>query len=294
MKKNVSDKTLPISIVIATLGNSVINETIESINSGDFLPEKILICIPKSEFNNKYSFNSTNNIEIIETTCRGQVAQRAIGLSRAATKYVMQLDDDVIFMKDTLNKLFEILKNKGLGNVVAPLFRNHKNGDLGAKYKVGIYSILENLYATLVCGSHYGTKRIGTISSSGIGYGVAYSPIGERVIESEWIPGGVVLCHKEDLITQNYYPFEGKAYSEDLIHSILWRNNGCRLWTALDVQVFIDVSEESYKLRDIMNRYHAHLYVCKIKQGKILKTKLWLIFYCIKNIKKIMKQNVTL
>ena len=247
MIKNNNYQILPVSIVIATLGdNSEIDKTIKSINKGNFIPAEILICIPESKLKDKNRFESIDNIKIIETQFRGQVAQRAVGLSIAISQYVMQLDDDVILMPDTLKNLYDILKNKGSGNVLAPLFINRQNGEFGAKYSLGLRGFFQNCYETLICGAPYGIKRMGCISSSGISYGIAYNQKSDRIIESYWIPGGAVLCHKEDLIINNYYPFIGKAYSEDVIHSILWKKNGCHLWTALDVPVLIDVSVESF------------------------------------------------
>lgn len=293
MTNNNNKKILPISVVIATLGdNSAIDETINSINQGNFIPAEILICIPASEIKDTYSFESIDNVKITKTQFRGQVAQRAVGLSVAISQYVMQLDDDVILMEDTLKNLYEILKKMGVGNVLAPLFINRQNGELGAKYSLGLRGFLLNCYETLICGAPYGIKRMGCISPSGIGYGVAINQKSNRLTESEWIPGGAVLSHKEDLIVHNYYPFKGKAYSEDLMHSILWRKNGCRLWTALDVLVLIDVSVESFKLSDIIRRYKAHLYVSKMINGNYFRTKIWLLIYCIKNLKKIFYQNI--
>ena len=131
---------------------------------------------------------------------------------------------------------------------------------------------------------------MGKISSSGNGFGVPMSS-GARVVESEWLSGGVALCNKADLITYNYYPFAGKAFSEDLIHSILWRQQGCRLWTVLDVSAMIDVTVESFVWKSVMGRYRAHVYVAQLSGGSVWHTRLWLAFYCLANIQRILAQN---
>jgi hypothetical protein len=283
---------LPISVVIATLGGDVLKDTITHLNQGTVAPAEILVCIPETEAGNADCVSAVRNVRVIKTPCRGQVAQRAVGLEMAMHTYIMQIDDDVILPSTALKGLFDILIAKGPGNVVAPFFRIQPNGEDGTCYHKGIRSFVRNCYSTLVCGAAFGRKRLGRISSSGIGFGVPMNDGPERVIESEWLPGGVAVCHKTDLITYNYYPFPGKAFSEDLIHSILWRRRGCRLWTALDVSAMIDVSFESFVWKSVMGRYRAHAYVANLAGGRVWRTRLWFAFYCLLNMRKLIVQNV--
>lgn len=282
---------LPISFVIATLGGDVLKKTIAHLNQGEGRPAEILICIPEAEAANADCVAAIENILVIKTTCRGQVAQRAVGLGLAAHPYVMQFDDDVILPSDTLKVLYETLLAKGPGNIVAPFFRLQTTGEECTRYRGGLLGLLRNCHAVLVCGAKIGKNRLGTISSSGIAFGVSMSSCDRGVIESEWLPGGVALCHKEDLITHNYYPFPGKAFSEDLIHSILWRQQGCRLWTVLDVSAMIDVSVESFAWKSVMARYRAHVYVAQMVGGSMWRTRLWFSLYCVLNMRQLVKEN---
>lgn len=284
-------KTLPISVVIATLGGDVLGSTIAHLNQGGSRPAEILVCIPESAAARADCVAEVHNVRIIKTKCQGQVAQRAVGLSVAAHPYVMQLDDDVILLSNTLEGLYTNILAKGVGNIVAPFFRIQRTGDVSTRYVGGLRGFLRNCHASFVCGAPFGRKRLGRISSSGIGFGVPMSLDDCRVIESEWLPGGVALCHKEDVIANDYYPFEGKAFSEDLIHSILWRRQGCRLWTVLDVSAMIDVTIESLEWNSVMGRYRAHAYVAELLGGRIWRTRLWLIVYCLKNMRNLMAQN---
>ena len=292
MTDPVTKRELPISVVIATLGGEALTNTIAHLNQGAAAPAEILICIPETEAANADCVSTVRNVHVIKTTCRGQVAQRAVGLEMARHTYVMQLDDDVILPPTTLKVLFDMLIAKGPGNVVSPFFRIQPNGEDGTRYDEGFHGFVRNCYSTLVCGAAFGRKRLGRIASSGIGFGVPMSAGPGRVVESEWLPGGVALCHKADLIAYNYYPFPGKAFSEDLIHSILWRRQGCRLWTALDVSAMIDVSVESFVWKSVMGRYRAHAYVAKLAGGSVWRTRLWFAFYCFLNVRKLMVQNV--
>jgi hypothetical protein len=284
-------KQLPISVVIATLGGDVLKKTVAHLNQGQGWPAEILICIPEAEAANADCVAAIENVHVIKTPCRGQVAQRAVGLSMVAYPYVMQFDDDVILPSETLKVLYKTLLEKGLGNVVAPFFRLQPTGEEGTRYTEGLIGLLRNCHASLVCGSQFGRKRMGKISSSGIGFGVPMDAGDQRVVESEWLPGGVALCHKADLITYDYYPFPGKAFSEDLIHSILWRKQGCHLWTVLDVSAMIDVTIESLVWKSVMGRYRAYAYVAEMAGGSVWYTRLWLAFYCLLNIRQLLAQN---
>jgi glycosyltransferase involved in cell wall biosynthesis len=292
MTERFTKQELPISVVIATLGGNVLRTAIAYLNKGNAVPAEIIVCIPETEVSNANSVSGWGNVRIVKTSCRGQVSQRAVGLKMAKHDYVMQFDDDVILPPTALETLFDTLTAKGLGHIIAPFFRIQSNGDDGTRYDKGFGGFVRSCYYTLVCGAAFGKNRFGCIASSGIGFGVPMSTEAERVVESEWLPGGVALCHKEDLIIENYYPFLGKAFSEDLIHSILWRRQGCRLWTALDVSAMIEVSVESFAWRSVIGRYRAHAYVAKLMGGHVWRTRLWFMFYCLLNVRELTLQNI--
>ena len=291
MINSVTKRELPISLVIATLGGEVLKTTIEHINQGEGVPAEILICVPEAESANVACLTSIRNVNVIKTLCRGQVAQRAVGLGFAACPYVMQLDDDVILQPQTLNALYETLLTKGAGNVVAPFFRLQPTGEEGTRYVKGWRGLLHNCHASLVCGAKFGKNRMGQISLAGIGYGIVVGSCDVRVVESGWLPGGAVLCYKADLVTHDYYPFPGKAFSEDLIHSVLWRRQGCRLWTVLDVSALIDVTVESFVWGSLIGRYRSHAYVAQIAGGSVWHTRIWFFVYCARNLRAIFVQN---
>lgn len=283
---------LPITVVIATLGGDILINTIKHLNEGEGKPLEVLICIPESHAQNAECVSQIQNVHIVKTNCKGQVAQRAAGLTLSKCPYVMQLDDDVILAPDALLFMYKTLTSMGRGNVIAPFFRIQPTGREGTEYIGGLRGFIRACHATFVCGAAFGPRRFGKIASSGIGYGVLMSSGETRIIESEWLPGGVALCHREDVIDYDYFPFKGKAFSEDLIHSILWRKQGCRLWTALDVSAMIDVTIESLDWSSIIERFKAHAYVAKLSGGKVWLTHLWLAVYCIFNIRGIFLQNI--
>ncbi len=284
-------RRLPISVVIATLGGDVLRNTVEQLNRGTGIPTEILICIPELDAMNAKCVSEIANVHVIKTHCRGQVAQRAVGLLKARCPYVMQFDDDVILPRDTLKAMLDVLIAKGPSNVVAPFFRVQPTGEDGTRYHEGLRGFVASCYYTLICGAGFGRKRLGRIASSGIGFGVPMVTGTTRIVESEWLPGGVALCNKEDLIMDNYYPFPGKAFSEDLIHSVLWRKQNCRLWTVLDTSALVDVTVESFAWKSVIGRYKAHAYVANLVGGSVWRTRLWFAFYCLLNARKLIAQN---
>ncbi len=67
----------------------------------------------------------------------------------------------------------------------------------------------------------------GQIGRSGINMGVPEEPNDWN--DLGWLPGGCVLHRRENLILFDFYPFRGKAYAEDLFHSLLLKKKGVRL-----------------------------------------------------------------
>ena len=285
------ERRLPISVVIATLGGDVLRNTVEQLNRGTGLPTEILICIPESDAANAECISEIANVLIIKTRCRSQVAQRAVGLLKARCPYVMQLDDDVILPPDTLKGMLDVLIAKGPSNVVAPFFCVQPSGEDATCYRHGLLGFVASCYYTLICGASFGKRRLGRIAASGIGFGIPMSSGTMRIVESEWLPGGVTICNKEDLIMGNYYPFPGKAFSEDLIHSVLWRQKNCRLWTVLDISALVDVTVESFACKSVIERYRAHAYVAKMVRGSVWRTRLWLVSYCLLHARQIVMQS---
>ena len=72
--------------------------------------------------------------------------------------------------------------------------------------------------------------KSGSISLAGICFGVNKEDLKKQtgLIAVDWQSGGCVLHKKKNLILDDYYPFSGKAFSEDLIHSYLLKKEGLK------------------------------------------------------------------
>lgn len=212
---------MKLSIVIPTLGGETLYETLGCILSSNYQCNEILICMPSIVDCDNF-LGISDKIKIIKTKKMGQVHQRAIGFNEAIGDLVLQLDDDIQFDKEMIGALVATIKKIGHGSAVAPIFRDALTNGCVYKYRTGIKGFFDSLYNTLICYAPWGIKRMGTVSPIGVAYGVNpdfLSGLGPSKVE--WLPGGCVLCYKNELICQDFYPFSGKAYHEDVIHSHL-------------------------------------------------------------------------
>lgn len=277
-----------VSVVIPTLGGESLLGTIKQLNRGFLVPAEILICIPAEE---AFSVSSLSfpNVRIIRTDCRGQVAQRAIGFRQAQHPMVLQLDDDIIVHEGSLQLLVKALENLGPGNAVAPVYFDLATGNCLHKVKTGLSGFLNSFTHSLFCGAPWGANRMGVITKVGINYGVDLAYCTLNPFETMWLSGGCVLCFKEDLITESFYPYPGKAYGEDIFHSLLRSQRGIRHWVIPDTKCFTDMPESNLNQHAIQAENRARRHYLKLMGGsgwrlflfelvKGLKRKIWAAF----------------
>lgn len=265
---------LPITVVIPTLGGNHLTNTISKLNEGEFIPSEILICIPKSHIKNN-DFVLSKNSRILATPEKGQVAQRAFGFKNSSNNFVLQLDDDVELPNNGLKKMFDKLVNLGKQCVVAPIWVDSLTNNAIHNYKTGFRSFIENIIVYIILGAPWGIKRMGVISKSGVNYGVDMKFMKFEFLNVDWVPGGCVLYHKEDLFCENYYPFNGKAYSEDLIHSYILRKKGVKLYVLRDVIALTPIPKSSYNESEFNLKYNALKYFNLLQRGSMIRLYLW-------------------
>ena len=108
----------------------------------------------------------------------------------------------------------------------------------------------------------------GTIGLSGVGFGVDSQVINKRTCDVEWLPGGCVMYRRENLVLDDFYPFKGKAYGEDLIHSFLLREKGCKLMVDSKAHCYVEkIQSSSYSpiefFKYLASDYRARKYFVK-------------------------------
>ena len=245
-----------LSVVIPSLGANILNNTISSLNSGSIIPDEILISLPSLQHINQVNI-SDHNVRLINANCRGQVAQRIYGFEMAQHEYVLQLDDDIILDIKCIEILMDSIKKTKMSSF-SPYYINFQNNSAHAKKS---HNPIMAIYYWIVNGRKGYVP--GTIAKAGINFGVNKNDInvGCSQIEVEWQPGGCVLHRRRNLIFNNYFPFPGKAYSEDLIHSFLLKESGIKMVTLLNAYCIIDAD---LGVDSIVNDFRARNYFTTI------------------------------
>ena len=215
-----------LSVVIPTLGGNSLNKTLESINRGSIVPDEILVCIPENEVVMIQDL-SFHNLRVLVTPIRGQVGQRAIGFQAALYEIVMQLDDDLIIDEYCIENLLKTLNSCGPKVAVAPALINKLTGKSAYK-TVDINTVIKRIFYWVMNGKN--GFQPGKIAKSGLNFGFDTDGKSEKVYEVDWLAGGCVMHYSKNLILENFYPFKGKAYCEDIIHSYLLREKNISLY----------------------------------------------------------------
>ena len=265
---------IKLSVVIATLGGDCLKQTIQSLLSGLIIPDEILICIPDTHSQNATPFSSSI-VKVIATEVKGQVKQRAYGFTQTKYPLVLQLDDDILLEKDTIKEMIGFLKSLGKGNVVAPIYYGQRSGICIHALRNGF---IKNLFDFFICAAPWGVKKMGIVSKIGLNYGVDNTFCTESLQHCDWIPGGCVLSFKEDLVLQDFFPFTGKAYCEDIYHSFFRKQAGTKLWVATGIKVFIEEPEPEFSPAAVEKVIAIRRYFIKLIKGPQWRLSIYEIF----------------
>jgi GT2 family glycosyltransferase len=256
-----------VSVVIATLGGHSLLNTIKALNAGSLVPDEILVVLPKG-VTLRNGFDP--NVQVIFSEIKGQVAQRIFGFSLAKFQYVLQLDDDIIL---DINCLENLVKRCSFADRLAvgpvfidsitstPIYKRTKIGLFGAVY----YWILNGALG----------YQPGKFYLSGSGEGVPPTCLSSK-INIEWLAGGCVLHRRENLILENYFPFLGKAYCEDYIHSYLLAKSGVGMAIEPKSLAYLEVSgycdfDFISLIRNLYLDFKARQYFQKIRNVSSLR-----------------------
>jgi len=230
---------LRISIVIPTIGDRNLIQTINSLNNNTIRPDEIIICIPSKQSNEFQELKSINNVKIIRSKYKGQVKQRIEGFKFAKNEIIVQLDDDIILSKNCLERLLKVLKNKGKCAVSPNLF--------DIKEKKSIYDRKNGLKRKIFNLVSHGKINVkgGIITNSGFESYPIINQNDQNPISTSWLIGGCVMHFKKNLILKDYFKFQGKAYCEDLYHSVLLNKNGVRLFIDPSAKAYLNLERET-------------------------------------------------
>jgi len=266
-----------LSIVIATLGGAWIGKTIDSLVNGSVVPGEILLCIPK-EHAHKIEHLTDQIVKIIATDVKGQVKQRAIGFSKAGFELVLQLDDDILLEKDTISKLMQYILKLGKGNVIGPIYYGQHTNKCIHELKTGASALSKNLFNSIICAAPWGIKKMGVVTALGINYGIDDHFCSTELVKTQWLPGGCVLSFREDLVLNDFFPFPGKAYCEDVIHSYFRSAAKKTSWVSTGLRVYIDEPEPEFSreaVEKVINIRRYYLQLTGISQWRLFPYELF-------------------
>ena len=232
------------TIVIATAIRPTLSLLLETINRSTVLPKEVIISIPK---NKKYFLDNSNyqfKIKIISKGV-GQVKQRIEGFKVAKTPLCIQMDDDITFEKSFLEKLINSFVKLPYNSALAPSFIVNKTPfsvliSPKPTFAPLLYFILDGKFK----------PNYGEISKSGIPFGInpIYSKNDESLVKTSWIPGACVIHRTPNLLTDWKYPYSGKAYAEDLMHSYLLKAKKIELFIERSLILNLELDESTKKL----------------------------------------------
>ena len=116
---------------------------------------------------------------------------------------------------------------------------------------------------------------MGCISKIGTNYGVDVNYMNSNLKETEWIPGGCVLHYNKSTIKENFFPFSGKAFCEDLMHSFLLRENSIKLWVCKNSSCKTEHAYFPNQKKEIIQYLEAFKYLQKLRNKRIARFWIW-------------------
>ena len=272
---------MKLSVVIPTLGGIPLKGTIEALQSSSIKPLEILICIPNSS-ELLADINFSDNVEIIRTKKKGQVYQRMIGFLAAKGELVLQIDDDIILEKDAIERLINCLDSLNGKVAIAPTLLK-EGTDQSAFSRNSNRNTITGKVSGWVLNGRSGYKP-GVVALSGVGFGLDFHDKTKDKTETEWITGACILHRSQNLITHDYFPFSGKAYSEDLMHSILLKENGVKLYVCNNAIAYAVIISYPDSLIELYRQYKASKYVVNLLSKGFVRLHLLYFFRLIKMI----------
>jgi len=264
-----------VTVVIPSLGASNLLQTISFLNAGSLVPDEILICVPD---NTILEFDIPNNAKLIHCNKRSQVAQRAKGFKLATSEFILQLDDDTHLSTICLENLVDAAVNLPLNCAVSATLMN-------AQTKSSFYQY-ENIPTFFNIVRHFISNGLkgyvpGTVTSVGSCFGPEFSEVADSVINIEWLAGCCVLHRRDNLIHDDYYPYRGKAYAEDLIASYLYKQKNITFYNSPKALVYTQAAEPNEgSLLELLKELRARRYYITLSGLSTLHFYLYATFRC--------------
>lgn len=260
-----------ISIVIPTIGNRNLIPTIESLNNSIIGIDEIIISIPFDVEIETGLFHNFSNLIIYKSRYKGQVAQRIEGFKIAKNDIIVQLDDDIILERNCLKLMYDFIKLNKSAAVSAHFHNIISKKSIYSKGGNKIYNKIKNGKTS---------QQNGGISKSGFETYPNFQDHKQPFI-SGWIPGGCVMHLKRNLVLSNFFPFQGKAYCEDLYHSIALKKKNINLYYHPNAKAFLKIDNVKSNFTMFIQHLRADFTIRKklVEQNKLSKSRMFLVYF---------------
>ena len=243
-------KKLNLTIVIPTRNRiNLLTKTLTSLKKNDFFFREVIIVdsSDKKEKKKLRELKNFFNIKIINST-PGISKQRNKGLKNVKknSKYVMFLDDDIIFEKNAITKMYNFLqlnpKHAGIGfNLI--IKNINKYAEYAKKFKFIKYLGIYDNKNGKVTPSGWQTKAINLTKSEYV----------------DWLPTQAVIYSYQKIKQKNFDVNYGSySYLEDLDFSYGLKNSGLIINSKAKYSSDNNVKRNPFffGLKEIVNRYY--------------------------------------
>ena len=281
-----------VSIVIPTLGQAKIIKVLRHLNqNSNFKISEIILSIPRNKYNHVKSITKTiDNVKLVCNAKKSQVLQRINGFKVAKEKNVLQLDDDIFISCKDIN----LLKKKVFGInkkiAVAPIFKTLSNKYLHNRKNNFLYNI-HYYIITLIFGSIKKINKFGTFDNCLISFkgNSCYENL-KNSTKVEWTLGGCLMHKKKNLNLKNYYPFLGKSFFEDVLHSLEIKGKVVDLYLIKNASAYCKREESIKDFNDLINYLRAvKFFAYKTQMGFFDKFRKIYIFFIYRLVRLVIK-----
>lgn len=209
------------------------------------------------------SLRHNPSVDLYPVPFSGQVRQRCYGSTTVFTDYTLFLDDDVILPPDAIHTFLSLHPSPAFPVAIGPLFFNASNGRFVTQQRSRFYSVYRIFTDSIIGGVPLFSSKHGTISPALQAFG--HPPSSHPFIKPcQFLAGGCIFMPSRYTLKSNFYPFKGKAYSEDVLHSLILRNAGITLLSTNQVAATIfDSSNASSIVRRIIAEYRVKCYISR-------------------------------
>lgn len=265
-----------VSIVITTIGEKYLKNVLDSIESSSIRPIEIIIVCPK-DYETRLDFLDKKKHTLITTQKKQQVFQRSKGFQISKGDYILQLDSDIVIYRDTILELINSINSENLNCASFPFYDHIKLKNNYLKKLIFFFFI----------------KRETSLKNWDSWFFGFNETLNLDNLFCKYAPGGCVMHYKKNLIFNDYYGFDGKAYAEDILHSyyLFKKNTSIKFSIKARVKAISSIDYKFYSYKDL--KFYI-LRVIKIKKFIINDSKgnkliffIWKLYFILMNIRNL-------